>query len=229
MAGNMTKQEWLSSTRVGPMLKHLRGKKIASERKLRLFACGCCRRVWDSLRRRSQAAVEITERFVDGEAEEAEFVVSKKYVQSEWEYASHGGGAWAAGAEAAYSAMALDVWLGAKEAAEQAALAAFFQAEEDRRVLAAERRAQADLLRCIFGPGPPRRIALNRSWLAGADGAVVQVAEGIYAEDAFERLPILADALEEAGCTSKPLLEHCRQPASHARGCWAVDLLLAKE
>ena len=57
---------------------------------------------------------------------------------------------------------------------------------------------------------------------------VVQLAQSIYDDRAFDRLPILADALEEAGCTDAAILDHCRGPGPHVRGCWAVDLLLGK-
>jgi hypothetical protein len=58
---------------------------------------------------------------------------------------------------------------------------------------------------------------------------VVRLAQRIYDGRAFGRLPALADTLEEAGCTDADILAHCRQPAEHVRGCWAVDLLLGKE
>ena len=58
---------------------------------------------------------------------------------------------------------------------------------------------------------------------------VVQLAQAIYDDRAFDRIPILADALEEAGCTEAAILGHCRQPGEHVRGCWVVDLLLGKE
>jgi hypothetical protein len=58
---------------------------------------------------------------------------------------------------------------------------------------------------------------------------VLSIAEGIYQDDAFERLPILADAVEEAGCTDTDLLQHCRPPGDHVRGCWVIDRLLGKE
>jgi hypothetical protein len=58
---------------------------------------------------------------------------------------------------------------------------------------------------------------------------VVKIARAIADEHAFERLPILADALEEAGCNLPDLLAHCRQPGKHVRACWVVDLLLGKE
>jgi hypothetical protein len=55
------------------------------------------------------------------------------------------------------------------------------------------------------------------------------LAQGIYDERAFERLPILADALEDAGCTDAAILVHCRGPGPHVRGCWVVDLILGKQ
>jgi hypothetical protein len=55
------------------------------------------------------------------------------------------------------------------------------------------------------------------------------MAEVIYADRAFDRLPILADALEEAGCTDQAVLDHCRGPFPHVHGCWVVDLILGKE
>ena len=74
-----------------------------------------------------------------------------------------------------------------------------------------------------------RPIALDPDWLAWDSGMVVKVAQAIYDERAFDRLPILADALEEAGCHDADILQHCRQPGEHVRGCWVVDLLLSKE
>jgi hypothetical protein len=55
------------------------------------------------------------------------------------------------------------------------------------------------------------------------------LAQAIYEERAFDRLPILADALEESGCYNADLLAHCRSDGPHVRGCWAVDLVLGKE
>jgi hypothetical protein len=54
------------------------------------------------------------------------------------------------------------------------------------------------------------------------------MAQAIYNERGFDRLPILGDALEDAGCTDRDILDHCRGPGPHVRGCWAVDLLLGK-
>ena len=91
-----------------------------------------------------------------------------------------------------------------------------------------ERAAQAALLRCIFSD-PFHPVTINAAWLTWNDGTVQKIAQAIYEERAFERMPILADALEEAGCTETEILNHCRQPGEHVRGRWVVDLCLGKE
>jgi hypothetical protein len=90
-----------------------------------------------------------------------------------------------------------------------------------------ERGIQAAFLHDLFG-ALLHRVGLDLSWLAWNNGIVVKIAQGIYDDRAFDRLPILADALEEAGCTNADILNHCRQPGEHVRGCWVVDLLLGK-
>jgi hypothetical protein len=73
-----------------------------------------------------------------------------------------------------------------------------------------------------------REMVVEPGWLAWHDGTVVRLAEAIRAAAAFDRLPILADALEEAGCTSIAILDHCRTGAPHAHSCWVIDLLLGE-
>src|SRR5262249_16173338 len=90
------------------------------------------------------------------------------------------------------------------------------------------RKAIADLLREIFG-NPFRSLAVDPSWVAWQCGTVVKLAQGIYADRAFERLPVLLDALEEAGCAEAEILGHWRQGGLHLRGCWVVDLLLGEQ
>ncbi|HEY7330944.1 MAG TPA: hypothetical protein VH592_25120 [Gemmataceae bacterium] len=87
-------------------------------------------------------------------------------------------------------------------------------------------KQEAGLLRDIFGPLLFRSVACDQH---GLNNTVIALAEAIYDERAFDRLPILADALEEAGCTNADILNHCRQPGEHVRGCWVVDLILGKE
>ena len=70
---------------------------------------------------------------------------------------------------------------------------------------------------------------INPEWLTARDGAVAKLAQRIYEDRCFDHLPILADALEEAGCTTEGILAHCRSPGPHVRGCWVVDRILAKD
>jgi hypothetical protein len=81
------------------------------------------------------------------------------------------------------------------------------------------------LIREVFG-NPFRRVKPNPVWLTSDVSAL---ARGIYDERAFDRMPILADALQDAGCTNEEVLNHCRDAkATHVRGCWVVDLVLEK-
>ena len=70
---------------------------------------------------------------------------------------------------------------------------------------------------------PPRTASAWRT------STVVALARGIYEERAFDRLPMLADALEEAGCEDADMLAHCRRSGPHVLGCWVVDLVLGKK
>jgi hypothetical protein len=89
---------------------------------------------------------------------------------------------------------------------------------------AAERRYQAELLREIVG-NPFRPIAVDRSCLTWQSGTVPNLAQALYEEHRFADLPILADALEEAGCSATEILSHLRGQGPHVQGCWALDLL----
>jgi hypothetical protein len=73
-------------------------------------------------------------------------------------------------------------------------------------------------------------VRMDPAWLSWNGGMVRGIARAIHAERAWGQLPVLADALEEAGCTNDAILRHCRQQEGvHAKGCWLVDLLLGKE
>jgi hypothetical protein len=87
---------------------------------------------------------------------------------------------------------------------------------------------QSAFLRDRFG-NPFRPFpSLAPSVLAWNGGTVLKLAQSIYEERAFDRLPVLADALEEAGCTDAEVLTHRRSGGEHVRGCWVVDLVLGK-
>jgi hypothetical protein len=102
----------------------------------------------------------------------------------------------------------------------KAASAANRWSEADRK---AEDDAICELLRDLVNPFQTR--ALDRAWRT-ADA--VAIARAIYDDRAFDRMPILGDALEEAGCGDARILEHCRAPRVHVRGCWVVDAVLGR-
>jgi hypothetical protein len=90
---------------------------------------------------------------------------------------------------------------------------------------AEEERTQTNLLRCVIG-NPFRPVTVDPTWLTSD---VVTLAEGIYGDRAFDRLPILADALQDAGCENEDILSHCHSEGPHCRGCWLIDLLTGRK
>jgi hypothetical protein len=209
-----TEAGWLACTYPGSMLPHVLTR---SARKLRLFAVACCRRVWNLLPdARSRRAVEAAELWADG-------LLGRKELRAAHEAANRvplrSGGriAWAPRAAARAALPRKD----------QVSLTAAFArwAVEGTRTRQEEERYQCDLLRDVFGY-PFRAVAFDPAWLAWQGGAVVQVAQAIYNENRFQDLPVLADALEDAGCDNAEVLAHCRGGGIHVRGCFVVDLLL---
>lgn len=89
----------------------------------------------------------------------------------------------------------------------------------------ADLAVQAVFVREIFG-NPFRPVVIDPRWQTST---VVDLARSVYDEKAFDRMPILADALMDGGCDSEPIIEHCRQSTEHLRGCWVVDLLTGRE
>lgn len=242
----MTEREWLSSSDPAAMLHVMSsgidkaGTRIGSSRKLRLFACACCRQVWDTLTPTGRDAVVVAEQFAD-DAADAEAL----------KYAARSG----------CPACCTDP----RTAAQQ------MVAESSQPTLL------APLLRDVIGnPFRPmgrfphgvcriegqavgEQVVLYRA-LAWREGTVPRLAQAICDERAFDRMPILRDALEEAGCRDEDVLMHCRGqegcphcegsgveevPAGwkpcrhcrgegmrqvlHVRGCHILDLLLGKE
>ena len=227
----MTEAEWLACDDPTPMLEFLRAK--ASDRKLRLFAVGCCRRIWDRLTDdRGRLAVSISERYADGMATEQELIEAAERVHHElpsdewavcyainpsWDSGYSPGGRTATNPYAYWAAIHC-----ADEASGNVAGGVPARSVE---VVVAEQGNQACLLRDIFG-NPFRPVTAEPTCLTST---VLSLAEGIYADRAFDRLPILADALQDAGCEDAEILNHCRSDGPHVRGCWVVDLILGKK
>jgi hypothetical protein len=215
----VTEAEWDACADPEAMLRLLRGR--VSDRKLRLFAVACCRRVAHINTHPGAApAVEAAERFADGRIGERERLQAWRGV-----YAKQYGDltTWSA----ALGAVKKQAFPAARHASSRAAydVAAGLSGDSWRQAWEAERRAQAGLLRCIAG-NPFRPVAPEPGWLTSTAAGL---ASGIYAERAFDLLPVLADALQDAGCGDADVLAHCRGPGPHVRGCWVVDLVLARE
>jgi hypothetical protein len=205
-----------------------------SERKLRLFYSACCRHVLPLVPDLDiTRLIEVGERFADGLASEDELAAAKKSANVLLQHsrsARREVDTWVA---LALSSCLGEVWVNGKQTTVQAALAVSEMkhappVDGNLPLDPLESQGQANLLRCIIGPHPFRSVATDPLWLTGNEGTVVNLAQGIYEEGAFQRLPVLADALEDAGCHNADILAHCRQPREHVRGCWVVDLLLGK-
>jgi hypothetical protein len=213
----MMEQEWLECADPGKMLEFLRGK--VSDRKLRLFAVACCRRIWDSLTDdRSRKAVEAAERRADN-------TMSGKELDKALSAAlrcAHDRKVNDAIKDAAYAAASSAFWLAPDTV--QAAIYAVGAASIDGSEVIANRE-QCNLLHCIFG-NPFRSITIDPIWLSST---VLSIAQAIYDEKVFDRMPILADAIEESGCISQDILNHMRSGGEHVKGCWALDLVLGKK
>jgi hypothetical protein len=228
----MTEAEWLACDHSQAMLESLEGK--ASDRKLRLFTVACCRAVWEFLvDDRSRKAIDAVERLANGELFEEERENHSRAARAAFGDAitplcrdAHGPRtATCAGAKAAWLALFPSALEAAARAAYQCANAARRAPRVQFLAAWAEAyRKQAYLLREIVG-NPFRPIAFEPAWLSSD---VLLLAQGIYDEKVFDRMPILADALQDAGCNNPDVLDHCREPGEHVRGCWVIDGILGK-
>jgi hypothetical protein len=222
----MKEADWRACTDPQWMLAFLQGK--ASDRKVRLFACACCRLVFSEFfifDGDIERAIETAEWYADGlacedmrrEAEQAaqnvEFGTSYDCLVNQVLVAT-----------VSKTLSAIDVWRRLVKYCQRYTC-------DDWRIPRIDKLATdgCQVLREVFGPLPFRPVVVEASWMAWHDGAITKLAQAIYDDRAFNRLSILAEALEEAGCTDRDILVHCRQSGDHVLGCWVADLLLGKE
>src|SRR5262245_1248022 len=216
----MTEAEWLASTEVRKLLFYLRGSGRASDRRLRLFAVSCCRRLWhlladDPIRR----AILVVERHTDEQADDRELAEARQAAmaaQGRWP-------PWPTMAQMNAGTAAVACTAGPFAAAKQASW-------DVEGALRAE--AVTDLLHGLFA-NAFRPVALDPTWRTAE---VMALATAAYEERILpagtldrDRLAVLADALEDAGCDNADILAHLRGPGPHVRGCWVLDLLLGKQ
>jgi hypothetical protein len=236
-----------------------------SERKLRLFACACIRRMWplldDGPLREAIETVEARPKqesiprglrwAAQGAATAVSSQLARKARDRELRARTAAAGAvcalldcspasnFAAGAQLA-DVRASEARVAAVRVTEQVSLAAKFSplvgGDSGRPRAKFERGEQCRLVREIFRNPFRRATAADSSWQAWNSGTVRRLAESAYDERQSpdgtlhpHRLGLVADALEDSGCDDPNLSAHLRSPGPHVRGCWAVDLVLAKE
>ncbi len=231
----MTELDWLRSADACALLDHLFPQHTIhtpppQTRKLRLYLTALCRIAWAELPAACRATTEFAERITDDPGlghgpRQAVRQVAERMTQS------FGDGEAVAGCERDLRAAGVEVppagpWRGSAEdwlrVTWLALLPHLPEVPNYRSVAAADHRA--DLVRDLFAnPFRPPRLAPG--WVSST---VLGLARGMYGSRDFAAMPVLADALEEAGCDAADVLAHCRDGGPHARGCWVVDLVLGK-
>jgi hypothetical protein len=206
----------------------------ATDRKIRLFCGGCCRRIWDKMSGDNRSAVELAELYADGLASGGELAIREEECRL---YPDRDD------PDIFQEDRPPEYWC---DVASWHVVSAhvgdkYYEVCDATRRVARDRSGewedvvQARLLRDLFGPLPFRTVAIPPAILTWNDGTVVRLARAAYDERHMPegtldngRLAVLADALEEAGCSDADILGHLRGLGQHVRGCWVTDLCLGK-
>ncbi len=218
----MTEAQWLACAEPERMLEFLRGK--ARERKLRLLACACCRRVAHLLSDPEfLRSVEIGELYADKQAKVED---CRRAHQIAYEGRRNNIDLAVAWATMVTKKGGYSVGCVGYVAENSCRLGG--QWISGRALDAPQLREQAEqvaLVRDIFG-NPFHPVTFSPAWRTDT---AVSLAKQMYESREFSAMPILADALQDAGCDNDDILNHCRGDGPHVRGCWVVDLVLGKE
>jgi antitoxin component HigA of HigAB toxin-antitoxin module len=215
----MTADEWDSSTNLDAMRNALHQLHIRGTRKWYCYALGCVRLIEDELPARCRKAIEATEQYVDRRATNNSRALARAALVKANRSAAEEAAYWASAAptDIVWAGRVVPVWV--------------TQTLSDARggqVAESARQECTRLLREVFG-NPFRPAHVEPEWLRWGDGAVRKIAETINDEGDFARVAVLADALEDAGCTDERILAHLRDPGPHVRGCWVIDVILGKK
>jgi hypothetical protein len=248
----VTEAEWMASGNIRSMLRFVQGKPVGflalvgwrrqptvqpGERRSRLFACACCRRIERLLvDKRLLQGVEAVEQHADGHGQredlESVFAAVEQVYQETCEpYDPNRYSAAAAAIRTLVGWQPLQTDYGTLQpelmTVNLTREAVRRDENADRWAQSREHQVQCHLLRDIIG-NPFHPVSLDPAWLTWRGGLLVSMAQRMYDSRDFSDMPVLADALEEAGCQDQDILGHCRSCGEHARGCWVVDLILGK-
>ena len=239
---NPTEDGWLRAQNPGLMLKVVR--VTAGARRVRLATVACCRAAWPFLPAYREvepsdaechAVLDLSERFADGAARYTELTAARRALAGP--DVPRGGpqhpkvaAVWYASAkdpvpactEAAARLLGIS-WGGQGELEMPSARVRFGFGGKSGDWPAACLGMVA-VVRDIFG-NPFRLVAFSPAWRTDT---AMSLARQMYESREFSAMPILADALQDAGCDND-VLAHCRGPGPHVRGCWVVDRVLGKE
>ena len=218
----MTEAEWLACADPIKMLAHFQEdwktlddlkRGFPTDRKLERFTIECCRKLWPLLPdERYRRVVDIADGFIEGRASRERLIRAREGI--------HGRVNPKIDIPAYYAIDYLAV-LADRNPRSQIAQYVASKVTKARGTS----RELCDLMCEIFG-NPFRPVAFDPAWRTST---ALAIAEGIYDDRAFDRLPILADALQDAGCENGDILNHLRSLGPHVKGCWALDLVLGKE
>ena len=212
----MTDDEWLTCLDPDLLLDAARVAKRLNARKSRLYGCACFRLVWDQIATPDvRVAVEKSEQRADRLISDQELeryrypLGDKNNVVDHW--------------------LSLAIQSLAMTNSNPSYVAWSVRSSTENDIYRHARRGlpcrwQADLVREVVG-NPYRAVTFESRWRTSD---VLGLARAIYEDLAFDRMPILADALMDAGCADEQVLAHCRGDGPHVRGCWVVDLVLGK-
>jgi hypothetical protein len=231
----LTEDDWLSRPYPADLLRHV--EKRATPRQLRLFARHCCRRLDHLFTSAVRQALHAAERFADQRTTVEELRAGWTAVRRALARAPLGT-KWERALDAALHACSPDfAFWDAITASREAARALdgdwidhtgqYFEPlpPEHNPPRLQECASQCVILRDLFPYVP---VCLPPALFAWEGGQLVRIARGFYEEGRFAEMPVLADALEEAGCEDARLLEHARGPGPHFKGCWLLDALIGR-
>lgn len=240
----MSEAEWRDNPHIFELIGFFESQ--VGNRRRRLFACACCRRVWNMLHQRvsAQVIVELAEAFADGQASEAELRAAHEHYDFSDLQAQLVG---RVTTQTQLSLLTLHSLAAVQDLTSPNVSVLQLVLNTSKRFSddyipspqhnegtggggsvdydTTELFIKENLLRDILG-NPFRPVTFEPVWRTQN---TVGIATKMYDERNFDAMPILADALEDSGCDNEEILRHCREPGIHVRGCWVVDLVLGKE